>query len=305
MRTFAAIHLTNDDNLATNGKLATPCRHCQPSCDLHSESDLDIDCCCDYSQVSSKENLGETLDTTVCSLCSSPEENSVKAVKGNDKAKQIKEEDLCVTGECEKLFKNEWPLVCDSNVIVNFANISWDSIRSGDFYFYVKKGECPSDKIGLWVKFCVGCIQSEVQIPVSKFGGIFKMEFKSEILLEKTDTLGDSLHHCLACLEDSINKLRWQDVVPRTGQFNHSNVHLKQSNVRTNGINGSCAEKVKQFKNQQNNCFKCEKLSDKLSNWSYDRHSQNRGYYSKESQKNDQKSPGKCGNAFFLNFEIN
>ena len=201
--------------------------------------------------------------------------------------------------ESDKSFGSEWPLVSHSNVIVNFANISWDKIENGDFYLYVKKVECPVADIGLWVKFCVGYVQSEVEIPVSKFGNVFTMEFKEDILLDKTDMLGDSLHHCLTGLEDSINKLRWQDVVPRTGQFNHVSCHLRQPTIRTNGLNGSCAEKVKQFKNQQNNCVKCEKLTDNLTNNNNNNRNFEKplhagvGYYSKENRKSNQSSPGK------------
>lgn len=290
--------------ISSCGYLATTSAHCCPShCDLHTVTDLDTSGCSFSSTASSgsdlkdssRSDLGErceNCDHNVCYFCRHLEDEASQLDNEySDEAKRIVEEDLYESLESEKVFSSKWPLVCDSNVIVHLANISWDKLQSGEFYFYVK-AKCESDKAGLWVKFCVGSTQSEAYIPRSKFGKVFAMEFKEEISADKTEALGESLHYCLASLEDSIRKLRWQDVVPRTGQFNHSNSLLRQSGLNKGGLNGSCAERVKQFKNQQNNCVKCEKLADGHNNRSYDKNSHSSGNHYKENRRSNQNSPG-------------
>ncbi|XP_053401471.1 uncharacterized protein LOC123550592 isoform X2 [Mercenaria mercenaria] len=164
----------------------------------------------------------------------------------------------------EKLFSfcAHWPLICHSHVIVNLSDISWDKFRSGDFYFLVKqKG---ANTVGLWIKFCIGSVCREIQVPESKFGKIFTMEWKEEILSDSTEVLGEALRNCLALLEESTEKLRWEDVVPNTGQFNHRQNQV--NNVQNAGLNGSLPENMKGGKNGQISCLKCDKLSEQGNN---------------------------------------
>lgn len=197
----------------------------------------------------------------------------------------------------ERLFCvcDRWPLVCDSHVIVNLTDAPWDKFKSGDFYLHVKQTE--SKTVGLWVSFCIGNITGEIQIPESDFGKIFTMEWKEEVLPDTTEELGKVLRNCLVMLEDSTEKLRWEDVVPQTGQFHHGSTRLKQSNVHSPGINGSYQEKSKSIKDHQNNCVKCDKLSEQENNvsgshgngWDSGHH----GYsHSKEYSKSSPNSPG-------------
>lgn len=155
-------------------------------------------------------------------------------------------------------FSSLWPLVYHSHVIVNLSD--FDNFESGDFSFIVKQRD--KGKVGLWVKYCVGSVTREIHIPVSKFGKIFTMEWKEEILSDSTEVLGEALRNCLAALEDSTEKLRWEDVVPHTGQLNHSNRHRSSTSVQNKEFSVSCPEYTKSPKNFQKNCMKCDKLSE-------------------------------------------
>ncbi|XP_060600223.1 pleckstrin homology domain-containing family G member 4B-like isoform X2 [Ruditapes philippinarum] len=74
--------------------------------------------------------------------------------------------------------------------------------------------------------------------------------------------LVDALKNCLAILEESTEKLRWEDVVPITGQFIHGNHRQKQTNkIQDARFNGSYPENMKPGKNCPSNCAKCDKLS--------------------------------------------
>ena len=201
----------------------------------------------------------------------------------------------------ERLFKfcAYWPLVCSSHVIVNFNDLSWEKFGSGDFYFYVKQTH--SKKVGLWVKFCVGSVNREIYVPESKFGKIFTMEWQEDIMSESSEILVDALKNCLAILEDSTEKLRWEEVVPVTGQFVHGNIRQKKTNqIQNTRVNGSYPENMKPGKNCPSNCVKCDKLSDLGNN---ECGSQGNGYgHNKGYNRNGSNSPGRF---FTLNFKKN
>lgn len=244
-------------------------------------------CTCRTVRTEHAEDCVATCDNCDISTCDNSERKECDYKKSCDIALATNKESLF--GVCDS-----WPLACDSHVIVNLADAPLDKFKSGDFYLHVKQTE--SKTVGLWVSFCIGNITGEIQIPESSFGKIFTMEWKEEALPDTTEELGKVLRKCLVMLEDSTEKLRWEDVVPQTGQFHHGSARLKQSSVNSPGLNGSYTENSKSIKNHQNNCVKCDKLSEQENDsgshgnsWESGHH----GYsHSKEYSKSSPNSPG-------------
>lgn len=166
-----------------------------------------------------------------------------------------------VKDSCDFSCDNYWPLVWNSNVIVNLLELSRDKFKCGDLNLFVKLTE--SDNVVLCVKYQVGISVDEIEIPESQFGQIFTMDWKDEIVSGSTNELGEDLKYCLASLEDSIERLRWQEVVPKSAGFrhgNHGDVKMKNSCVHVKKdvrIHDDCNN----MKNIQNGCTKSGQLS--------------------------------------------
>ncbi|XP_052232622.1 pleckstrin homology domain-containing family G member 4B-like isoform X3 [Dreissena polymorpha] len=152
---------------------------------------------------------------------------------------------------CDKCDK--WPVVCKSYVVLHLSPISRDKLKSGDFYFYVKVNDS-TKAAELWVQYCNSSgKKGELKVPTEDFGYIFTMDWKSEMRSADED-LGDTLRDCLTTLEESIHRLKWQEILPTMGNYTHSGVKLKQSSIHCSVMEG---DRVKNLKDQQNNCMKC------------------------------------------------
>ena len=125
------------------------------------------------------------------------------------------------------IVENNWPFVIDNNVIVNFHELEDKCFEDGDFSFFLKESD--TGQVGLYLKYYVNGSYREVLIPEGAFGKLFTMEWKDDFLSESSEDLGASLQNCLVSLEDSVDKLRWENVVASMGPFHHGNVRLKHS----------------------------------------------------------------------------
>ena len=106
-----------------------------------------------------------------------------------------------------------WPVVLNNYLIVHLCNISWEKLHNGDTYFFIRKKPVSSrDRslckgVELWVRQCsIGGARSE--LPVLDIGTIFTMSWGEDRELEAT------LRRCLVSLEESVCRLRWQDLTP-------------------------------------------------------------------------------------------
>ena len=163
-----------------------------------------------------------------------------------------------------------WPLVVKEGVVINLVDLSIPKLSVGDIYFYLKQDE--SGQIALWVKYCLAEKVIEKCVPESMFGCIFSMDWLEEFPMESTKDIGESLHSCLVILEDSIEKLRWQDIVPYIGQKNRGKVRLKQSQINSPRVQSpSSVRSTKTMKDLQNSCVKCDKLSESAGSFNIDK----------------------------------
>ncbi|XP_052816340.1 uncharacterized protein LOC128242930 isoform X3 [Mya arenaria] len=171
-----------------------------------------------------------------CSFCSLFKKSGIPGRKSNlsDCDAKIICDKLSFCDKCSK-----WPVVFNSHVIVHLSSFSWSKIKCGDIYFYIKKSDNTAQSVELWVKHCSvgGDVQRKFFVPKAEFGGVFSMSWRGE---EDRgwggeedrgwgreeggsgwgeDGIGDqgleaSLRRCLANLEDSVCRLRWQGVTP-------------------------------------------------------------------------------------------
>ena len=124
-------------------------------------------------------------------------------------------------------YDNYWPLSTNSGAVVNFIAIEDKYFENGDFCFFLNESD--TGQVRLYLKYALDDSTNELVIPESEFGKVFTMEWKEDNVLESSEELGSLLQNCLVNLEDSVDKLRWEDVVASTGPFHHGNVRLKQS----------------------------------------------------------------------------
>ena len=178
--------------------------------DIESETDLDTDALGALER--DEESVQELSDCGFCDL--EDRENLIHSTESSDYF------------SCD-IVENNWPLAIDDNVIVNFLELEDKCFEDGDFSFFVKESD--SGKVGLYVKYFVNGSYREVLIPEGEFGNLFTMEWQDEFLSESSEDLGASLQNCLVSLEDSVDKLRWENVVASMGPFHHGNVKLKHS----------------------------------------------------------------------------
>ena len=121
----------------------------------------------------------------------------------------------------------DWPLAKENSAVVNFLAIEDKYFENGDFCFFLKESD--TGQVRLYLKYALNDSTKEIVIPEGEFGKLFTMEWKEDLILESSEELGNLLQNCLVNLEDSVDKLRWEDVVASVGPFHHGNVRLKQS----------------------------------------------------------------------------
>ncbi|KAL4234273.1 Pleckstrin y domain containing [Mactra antiquata] len=226
------------------------------------------------------EEVGATLDDTEeYTLC-------VEQTVATSENKELNDDSLsdCDTSSASNNSNSEgkefacdnfWPLVHNSSVIVNFIECARDKFFNGDLNLFVKLDE--SNNIVLCVKYLIGNTANEIDLSESQFGKIFTMEWKDELVSDSTDELGEVLKSCLASLEDSTEKLRWQEVVLqsvayRRGTGSSSGNHgdkSKKSSVQCSRSHGVSHDNGKSVKNDRNNCLKCDYSSNQGSYLSY------------------------------------
>ena len=162
-------------------------------------------------------NTAETDYHNICSSQESKEEESAFSENSSELEEPV------ISQSCN----NYWPLSNDSGAVVNFVAIEDKYFENGDFCFFLNESD--TGQVRLYLKYALDDSTNEIVIPESEFGKVFTMEWKEDNVLESSEELGSLLQNCLVNLEDSVDKLRWEDVVASTGPFHHGNVRLKQS----------------------------------------------------------------------------
>ena len=189
-------------------------------------------------------SLLHNIPKTSLDLKSEPDNNKARPESleiDNNSANELSDCGTCVLEDKENLthstesskwiycdsVENNWPFVIDDNVLVNFLELENKYFENGDFSFFVKESD--TGQVRLYLKYFVNGNSAEVIIPEGEFGKLFTMEWKEDFLSESSEDLGASLQNCLVSLEDSVDKLRWENVVASMGPFHHGNVRLKHS----------------------------------------------------------------------------
>ena len=165
----------------------------------------------------------------------------------NYSSQEYKDEESTDTSELEEPVisqscDNYWPLSNNSGAVVNFVAIEDKYFENGDFCFFLNESD--TGQVRLYLKYALDDSTTEIVIPESEFGKVFTMEWKEDNVLESSEELGSLLQNCLVNLEDSVDKLRWEDVVASTGPFHHGNVRLKQSFMSTTKVTSDFGNKT-------------------------------------------------------------
>ena len=132
--------------------------------------------------------------------------------------------------------ERSWPCAAENGALVNFLEIEDKDFENGDFCFFLKESD--TGQVRLYLKYFINDHSSELVIPEGEFGKLFTMEWKDDFISESSEDLGHSLQNCLVSLEDSVDKLRWENVVASMGPFHHGSVRLKQSLMAKPGNSG-------------------------------------------------------------------
>lgn len=103
-----------------------------------------------------------------------------------------------------------WPLAHERCVIVHLQDLSQSELAIGEFYLYI--AEFDPGQVQLVLKYCSNDGGHELHVLDCRMERILTMDWLENLKVKSDTHLGRVLQRCLVALEQSIMRLRWDDL---------------------------------------------------------------------------------------------